>query len=166
MTNVEGLTTILKQETESYEKLGTLAEQKRQIIIDRDLDALEQSANQEQKLSDELKRLERQRIDILKTFTDDADVIPTVSDVVNALDAESAECAALRKARDAILAAAGQVQFLNSQNEVLLQQAMEMVEFDLTLFKSLRQAPESGNYGKDAYSTGELLPSGGFDAKQ
>ena len=32
MTNVEGLTTILKQETESYEKLGTLAEQKRQII--------------------------------------------------------------------------------------------------------------------------------------
>ena len=166
MTNVEGLTTILKQETESYEKLGVLAEQKRQIIIDRDLDALEKSANEEQELSDELKKLERQRINILKTFTDDADTIPTVSDVIGALDGKSAENAALREARDSILAAAGQVQFLNSQNEILLRQAMEMVEFDLTLFKSLRQAPESGNYGKDAYSTGDLLPSGGFDAKQ
>ena len=166
MTNVEGLTAVLKQETDSYKQLGALASQKRQIIIDRDLDALEKSANEEQELSDELKRLERQRVGILKTFTDEADAIPTVSDIINALDGESAEYAALREARDAILEAAGQVQFLNSQNEVLLQQAMEMVEFDLTLFKSLRQAPESGNYGKDAYSTGELLPSGAFDAKQ
>lgn len=166
MTNVEGLTTVLGQETASYKELGSLAEQKRQIIIDRDLDALERSAAKEQELSDELKRLERQRIDILKTFTDSGDEIPTVSDVINALKDGSADRTALQEAKDRILEAAGQVQFMNSQNEVLLQQAMEMVEFDLTLFKSLRQAPESGNYGKDAYSTGDILPSGGFDAKQ
>ena len=41
-----------------------------------------------------------------------------------------------------------------------------MAEFDITLFKSMRQAPETANYGKDAYNTGAILGSSGFDAKQ
>ena len=32
---------------------------------------------------------------------------------------------------------------INEQNEILLNQALEMVEFDLTLLKSMRQAPET-----------------------
>ena len=55
---------------------------------------------------------------------------------------------------------------VNQQNEILLKQAMEMVEFDLTLLKSMRQAPETANYNKHAYNTGDLLGSSGFDAKQ
>ena len=166
MTNVEGLTVVLGQETEGYARLLELAEKKRQIIVDRDLEALEASAVEEQKISDELKSQERRRIDILKTFTDDPKLIPTVSQVIEALPEGSDDRNALQAARDAVVQKAGRMQFLNSQNEVLLKQALEMVEFDLTLFKSLRQAPESGNYGKDAYNTGDILPSGGFDAKQ
>ena len=55
---------------------------------------------------------------------------------------------------------------INEQNEFLLNQALEMVEFDLTLFKSLRQAPETANYNKSAYNTGDLLGSSAFDTKQ
>ena len=58
------------------------------------------------------------------------------------------------------------MQTLNHQNEALLKQAMEMVEFDLTLLKSMRQAPETANYDKNAYNTGDLLGGSGFDAKQ
>ena len=54
----------------------------------------------------------------------------------------------------------------NKRNEALLQQALEMVEFDLTLFKSMRQAPETANYDKNACNTGDLLGNSGFDAKQ
>ena len=165
MTNVEGLIEVLGQETEGYRKLSTLAERKRQIIIDQDLTGLEQSTTQEQNLSDQLKSLEHRRVQILKTFTDQ-DVIPTVSDIIGALPPEDEITVSLSKAREELLEVAGRMQFLNSQNEVLLKQALEMVDFDLTLFKSLRQAPESGNYGRDASSTGELLPSGGFDTKQ
>ncbi len=165
MTNVEGLIEVLGQETEGYRKLSTLAERKRQIIIDQDLTGLERSTTEEQDLSDHLKSLENRRIQILKTFTDQ-DVIPTVSDIVAALPQEDEITVSLSRAREELLEVAGRMQFLNSQNEVLLKQALEMVDFDLTLFKSLRQAPESGNYGRDAYSTGELLPSGAFDTKQ
>ena len=48
----------------------------------------------------------------------------------------------------------------------LVNQAMELVEFDMALLKSMRQAPETANYNRQAYNTGELLGSGGFDAKQ
>ena len=41
-----------------------------------------------------------------------------------------------------------------------------MTEFDITLFKSMRQAPETANYDKSAYNTGTILGSSGFDAKQ
>ena len=55
---------------------------------------------------------------------------------------------------------------INQQNEALLKQALEMVEFDLTLLRSMRQAPETANYNKNAYNTGDLLGGSGFDAKQ
>ena len=59
-----------------------------------------------------------------------------------------------------------EMEAINEQNEILLNQALEMVEFDLTLLKSMRQAPETANYNKIACNTGDLLGSSGFDAKQ
>lgn len=41
-----------------------------------------------------------------------------------------------------------------------------MVEFDITLLKSVKQAPQTSNYGKNAETTGDLLGNRGFDAKQ
>ena len=90
----------------------------------------------------------------------------SVTEVIMMLDSQPKEQEALTEARDRLVKAATQMQFMNQQNAILLSQAIEMVEFDLTLFKSMRQAPETANYGKDAYSTGDILPSGGFDAKQ
>ena len=55
---------------------------------------------------------------------------------------------------------------INQLNKALIAQAMEMCEFDITLFKSMRQAPETANYNRNAYNTGSILGSGGFDAKQ
>ena len=69
-------------------------------------------------------------------------------------------------ARDNLLGAATKLQQKNQQNEILLRQAIELTEFDITLFKSIRQAPETANYNKNAYNTGALLGSSGFDAKQ
>ena len=68
--------------------------------------------------------------------------------------------------RDSLLEAGTQMRILNRQNEELLQQALEMVEFDLTLLRSMRQAPETANYDKNAYNTGELLGGSAFDARQ
>ena len=63
-----------------------------------------------------------------------------------------------------LIKALNEMKAVNDKNTVLLKQAMEMVEFDLTLLKGLKQAPETAN--KNAYNTGTLLGGSGFDFKQ
>ena len=88
----------------------------------------------------------------------------TVTRLIELLDSQKEVQKQLTAARDHVLDAAGRMQSLNEQNAVLIQQAIELNEFDLTLFKSLRQAPETANYDRSAVNTGALLGGSGFDA--
>ncbi len=166
---VEELLGVLNEETSKYDELYVLATAKRESIIHRDLEGLEKSSGRETVISGELKNLENKRVRILKDMSvvlgcDDETL--TVTQIILKLDKQPKEQEALTEARDRLVKAATKMQYMNDQNAVLLSQAIEMVEFDLTLFKSMRQAPETANYGKNAYNTGDILPSGGFDAKQ
>ena len=90
----------------------------------------------------------------------------TVNNVIEILSDKKEEQEALSNARDNLIEKAKELRYWNEQNQNLLKVALEMVDFDLTLFKSLKQAPETGNYNNKAYNTGDLLGSSGFDAKQ
>jgi len=90
----------------------------------------------------------------------------TITKLIGYLDKQPNEQERLSEIRTKILATGKEMQDCNLRNEKLLQQALEMVEFDLTLFKSMRQAPETANYDKNACNTGDLLGNSGFDAKQ
>ena len=90
----------------------------------------------------------------------------TVTKLIGYLDAQPDIQSKLATARDNLINAAEKLERINQQNVVLLNQAIEMTEFDITLLKSLRQAPETANYDKNAYNTGAILGSSGFDAKQ
>mgnify|MGYP003448311001 CR=1 FL=1 len=46
----------------------------------------------------------------------------------------------------------------NQKNEVLLKQALELLDYDMTLVKSMRQAPTTANYTKNAYSASGRCP--------
>lgn len=86
--------------------------------------------------------------------------------MIGYLDKQPVEQEKLTKQRDRLLDAGARMRALNQQNEALLKQALEMVEFDLTLLRSMRQAPETANYDRNAYNTGDILGGSGFDAKQ
>lgn len=166
---VEELLSVLDEETSRYEELYGVSVDKRETIVHRDLEGLEKVSARESSISGALKNLENKRVKILKDMSvvlgrDDETL--SVTEIILMLDKQPKEQEALTEARDRLVKAATNMQFMNQQNAVLLSQAIEMVEFDLTLFKSMRQAPETANYGKDAYSTGDILPTGGFDAKQ
>ena len=90
----------------------------------------------------------------------------TVTRLIGYLGAQPDIQAKLTAARDRLLDAAAQMQKINELNSQLLAQAIELAEFDITLFKSMRQAPETANYDRNAYNTGDILGSSGFDAKQ
>ncbi len=166
---VEELRNILVAEENIYRDLLTYGEQKRQILIDADVPALEKLTSIEQEASDKLLSYSNKQIQVL---ADIATVIGrneeqmTVTRLIGYLAGQPDVQKQLQEARDRLLDTAKQVQSLNRQNEALLKQAIELTEFDLTLFRSLRQAPETANYNRNAYNTGTLLGSSGFDAKQ
>lgn len=166
---VGDLIAVLSEERSCYDKLYAFAQEKRDYVINRKLAELEKLTSDEQVISSRLKNLEKKRLGLLSELLSGIGCTKeeeTVTRVIALFDEDSEERKGITEARDALVASATQMQFLNQQNEILLKQALEMVEFDLTLFKSLRQAPETANYNRNAYSTGDILPSSGFDAKQ
>ena len=166
---VEELVWVLVEEEKLYRSFLTYGEQKRQILIDADVPALEKLTSLEQEASDQLLSLSNKQVQVLK---DIANVIGkndkqmTVTKLIGYLAGQPDVQKKLQEARDQLLDTARKVQVINSQNEALLKQAIELTEFDLTLFRSLKQAPETANYNRNAYNTGALLGSSGFDAKQ
>lgn len=166
---VEELVSVLGAEEKVYRKLIACGEQKKDILIAADVPALEELTIQEQLASDELISLSNRQVQLL---TDIATVLGrtqekmTVSRLIGYLGSQPKVQEQLTIARDTLLEAAGEMKRLNDENIILIQQAIELNEFDLTLFKSLRQAPETANYNRSAYNTGSLLGSSGFDAKQ
>lgn len=166
---MEELLQVLTEEKAGYDKLLTQVETKKQSIIKGDIDTLEFITSLEQEISSDLKNLENKRTKILKDMAvvlgHDGEMM-TVTQLIEQLDRQPEQQSALIEARDSLADAATKMQFANQQNLVLLQQSLEMVEFDMTLLKSMKQAPETANYDKNAYNTGELLGGSGFDAKQ
>ncbi|MBO5522526.1 MAG: flagellar protein FlgN [Roseburia sp.] len=166
---MEDLLEVLGKEEAEYRKLVGIAEEKRDAVIKGDIKLLDTVTVKEQDAASALLNLSNKRSQVL---TDMATVLGknpeeiTITKMIGYLEKQPVEQEKLIKQRDRLLEVGTQMQLLNRQNEALLQQALELVEFDLTLLKSMRQAPETANYDKNACNTGDILGSSGFDAKQ
>ena len=160
---------VLERENGEYERLTELSREKRQIIIDGNIPALEEITNREQEITSILKNLEKKREEVVNDMSIVLSKKPeelTVTNMIAFLNKQPKEQQKLKELKVKLRATIEEMADINTQNEVLLQHALEMAEFDLTLFKSMRQAPETANYDKNAYNTGDLLGNSGFDAKQ
>lgn len=163
---MEELVSVLESEEEMYRTLIGYGEEKREVLIKADVPALERLTALEQVTSDDLMSLSNRQIRILKDIAtvlgkDQEDM--TVSRLIDCLDSQPEVQRRLIETRDRLVTAAGETKRINDENMVLLRQAIELNEFDLTLFKSYRQAPETANYDRSACSTGVRLGGRGFD---
>lgn len=166
---VEELVDVLCEEEKLYTALLNCAERKTQILINADIPALERLTAEEQEKSDQLLSYANKQVQLLndiKTVLGRKDEELTVTTLIGYLGTQPKVQENLSTARNNLIDAATKVQIQNQQNEILLRQAIELVEFDITLIKSMRQAPETANYDKNASSTGTLLGNSGFDKKQ
>lgn len=164
---VEELVNVLDAEKKIYTTLVGYEERKKDVLIAADVTALEEITTKEQLAGDELIAYSNQQIQILKDIAmvlGRSDGKMTVTRLISLLDTQPDVQKQLTESRDSLLEAANRMKSLSEQNAVLIRQAIELNEFDMTLFKSLRQAPETANYDKSAYNTGSLLGGSGFDA--
>lgn len=166
---MEDFMDVLEKENGEYGRLTELSREKRQIIIDGNIPALEEITGREQEITSILKNLEKKREEVVNDMSIVLSKKPedlTVTNMIAFLNKQPKEQQKLMELKEKLHNTLAEMADINGQNEVLLKHAMEMAEFDLTLFKSMRQAPVTANYDKRANNTGDLLGSSGFDAKQ
>lgn len=168
---MENLIEVLGKECVEYEGLLELSQRKTPVIIKGDLEALQKITEDEQNYASRLANLEKTRsvvyADIANVINKDVNTLK-LDYLIAMLESRPAERDALAALHDRLKTAVRGLQRVNEQNRELLTNALEMVEFELNLLQATKSAPETANYNRGVYNTGNTMgvAPGGFDAKQ
>lgn len=170
---MESLIETLNEEVQVFEQLLALSMRKTPVIVAQDLAGLQTITDEEQDVVGHVSRLEKKRDeymnDISSVLNKDVKTMNLTS-LIGMLESRPDEQRQLATVHDKLKDVTTQLQRVNSQNEALIKNALEMVQFDMNLLQAYKSAPETANYNKGAYnvggSIGGNLGQGGFDAKQ
>lgn len=168
---MEDLISILSQENKEYKTLLGLSSKKTPIIVKGELEALAAITDEEQCVVAKIAALEKKRQvamrDVANVLNKDVKTLKLTS-LVKMLDKRPEEQRKLSIERDNLRDVASNVNRVNAQNRALLENSLEMVEFEMNILQSSKRAPESANYTKLAGTSGDAigLDSGRFDQKQ
>ena len=168
---MENLISVLQLEGNAYEELLELSIKKTPIIVSGDLAGLQKITDEEQNIVAKINHLDAKREEVIKDIANvlNRDVTKLkLADIIHMLSQRPAEQKLLAEAHDKLKNVTGHMARVNEHNKELIQQSLEMVEFDLNLLHSMRSAPQTANYTRGAYSSGTIMGrrNGGFDAKQ
>lgn len=168
---MEVLIDILEKESQEYEQLLALSMKKTPVIVSEDLDALSQITDEEQIIVSRINHLDAQRAeatnDIANVLNKDVNQLKIV-DLIKMLAARPQEQEKLAVVYDRLRENVRNVKRANEQNRELIEQALELVQFNMNVLQAVNKAPETANYNKGAYSTGDMIGASNktFDAKQ
>lgn len=166
---MDELLEVLNEEEVQYQKLIALAEEKTQALVAANVQDIQDIAQGEQEVVAVIQRCEKKCDEVIKDMgivlgRDTEDL--TISQLIGMLDKQPQEQAKLKEVYTHLGETAKKMKVCNERNQMLVEQALELVEFDLTLFRSMRTAPETANYSKDATNAAPVKGIGKFDQKQ
>ena len=167
---IEELVMILSKEEEIYKELLPVVEEKTQIIIRNDLTALSEITEKEQLVIEQVTSLEHKRDEVIVNMGVVLNRNPatlTLKKIISLLEKQPAEQKKLAELHDSLTGILKRLSDINVRNQSLIEQSLEMIEFNMNLIQSTRMSPGSGNYTKNAYESGlQVGATGMFDAKQ
>lgn len=168
---MEDLLNTLEKENTEYEKLLELSLKKTPVIVNADLVELQQITDEEQEIVSSINRLDKVRNDCMKqiagVINKDVNEL-TLGMVVDIFKKKPAEHKKLADVYDRLKNNVYQMKRVNEQNRELIKSSLELVQFDMNVLQAMKAAPETANYTKNAYSSGDIIGTGAgtFDAKQ
>ena len=166
---IDELINTLESEYIIYQQLIPVANKKTQVIISNDLKALQEITSQEQNAIDQISALEHKRETVMtniKTVISRKEDL-TVKALVELLNNQPKEQKALSIVRDKLRETVLTFNHINNRNESLIQQSLEMIEFNMNFIQSTRMSPGNNTYTKGASKyEAQARGTGMFDAKQ
>ena len=168
---MEELLDTLEKENAEYENLLALSMKKTPVIVSADLEQLQQITDEEQEIVSRINRLDRVREDCMKqiagVINKDVNEL-TLGMVVDIFKRKPVEHKKLADVYDRLKDTVSQMARINNRNRELIQNSLELVQFDMNMLQAMKTAPETANYTKTAYNSGDIMGAGNgrFDAKQ
>lgn len=166
---VEELTEVLEQEYKIYRDLLPIAESKTKVIIKNDLEALQNITEQEHQVIDQINALETKRAQVIFNIGTVLNQKPeelTLSKVIDLLTQQPKEQEKLNEVHKSLKQIIQRLTEVNYQNQSLIEESLEMIEFNMNLIQSTRMSP-GNNYTKGAQTIDTpVFQAGMFDAKQ
>jgi flagellar biosynthesis/type III secretory pathway chaperone len=168
---METLIEVLEKESLEYENLLQLSMKKTSVIVSENLEELAKITDEEQVVVSRINHLDAQRNeaigDIANVLNKDVAKLKIV-DLIKMLAARPEEQTKLAEVFDKLQENVRGVKRVNEQNRELLESALEMVKFNMNILQSMNKAPETANYNRGAYNTGDVIgtTNKAFDAKQ
>ena len=162
---------VLNNESQEYDQLLELSTKKTPVLVAGNLEELAKITDEEQLVVSRITHLERKRQEV---FADIANVINRdvktllLPDLIEILAQRPEEQQKLAKVHDRLRTVVHEVKRVNDQNRILIQNSLEMIDYDLNMLQSMKSAPETANYNRGAYNTGAQMgvETSAFDAKQ
>ena len=167
---IEDLISILEQENSIYQQLIPIAEEKTRVIVKNDLTSLQEITEKEQQAISRMNNLERKREAVMvniRTVINRKNGDFTLRTLIELMEKQPKEQRALSIIHDNLKKSIQRLDDINNRNKSLIQQSLEMIEFNMNFIQSARMSPGNNTYTKGA-SKYEALASGTgmFDAKQ
>ena len=168
---MEDLIDALEKESAEYENLLEMSMRKTSVIVSEDLEELAKITDEEQLIVDRINHIDNIRNeavnDIANVLNKDVTKLK-IANLIEMLASRPEEQRKLAEAFDKLRDVAQHVARVNEQNRELIQSALEMVQFNMNLIHSMKAAPETANYNRGAYNTGDVIGMNrkSFDAKQ
>lgn len=167
---MENLIDVLEKESSEYEVLLELTMKKTPIIVSGNLENLQKITDEEQEAVSRVNNLDKKRMEVIADIANvlNKDVASLkLANLIEILDGRPAEQEALAVSHDRLHSSVRELKKINEQNQVLLTNALDMVEFEMNMFQAMKTAPETANYNRDAYSAGDIIGvNKGFDTRQ
>lgn len=166
---VDELIDVLDKEYEIYSSLIPIANEKTHIIVNNDTEALQEITAKEQEAIDQITALENKRgriMEDIKTVLGKKDENLNLSTLIRLLEQQK-EQRTLSLLHDKLKETVNRLLEINNRNKSLIEQSLEMIDFNMNFLHSARMSPGNNTYTKFAsQSNGKTWETGLFDAKQ
>jgi len=167
---IDELIDILEKEYEVYQQLIPIANEKTQVIVKNDLTSLQEITGKEQSAVDRINSYERKREAVMlniKTVINRKAQEFNLKTLIELMEKQPKEQKALSIIHDNLKDTIQNLVEINSRNKHLIQQSLEMIEFNMNFIQSTRMSPGNNTYTKSASQYGaQERGTGMFDAKQ
>lgn len=166
---IETLVDVLEQENIQYRNLLELSRRKTTVIVQGLVDELQSMIGEEQKILDSINSLEVKREENVKDIATVLNISKEeikVESIITILEKQPREQELLQKVHFELKKTLNELAKANDNNKILLQESLDMIEFEMNLARSTMTAPITANYSKEACSETQGLTNTSFDAKQ